>query len=646
MILLFSLSAFSLSENNETDDSNNKCPFVNATSSTSFVHSLASPTKGLFKMFGFTDWYFDLLGFGACFALIFVIFCFWFLCAQLCSCCCCRPKHSRKPSLALIILFLISAAFFISSTIMFLISAINLSKGLSEFTTVPGGITAAFDSITDVINVTLLKTFDSMEGFTDTVIFNIQHLISFLSTNVNEKQRQAKNIKTNLTIYTSYFNKSSTETDKNGEKYNKGFLDIFNKLNKSKIQVDEYFKGSLNHTAPQLMEIADKMIDGAASLNETVETAQNSIDENLGQVKDLIDEQKGNIGDYLSEVRSAIDPLTEQLDPIANLVDQIAVIINLVAYLGTASILFVAVIYIIAFFFRCCCTRCLMAWFHCFGFCLNLLIILPAVIFATLFVAFDTYCYQAEELVADLIDIGLTKDEIKSLFTCPVNLPVYELGFDKIFDYHEILDQLNEVPKQLESAMNVSDIKGLDNFDNFTDGMNFDDKFKAEVIIYQYNIQLPKIAAANKEDESKINDIMIYIQSKDQHLEDTKWNMKDLSSFATAVQPTIDSSIENTTALSENFVNETKTLIEGGFNNITCMTFRCMYSPIKNTLCAILFDAATFWTISALCMIIGISLMSCVICQRRKGLLNPQVQPLDDEDENQELVGFSAGTPL
>jgi hypothetical protein len=80
---------------------------------------------------------------------------------------------------------------------------------------------------------------------------------------------------------------------------------------------------------------------------------------------------------------------------------------------------------------------------------------------------------------------------------------------------------------------------------------------------------------------------------------------------------------EEVSSLVDRFGEESKVILKQGLDNVTCESTKCVFAPVKNSLCAHLLGGMALWIISTVPMIIGLFVMEISICYRRLQLADP-----------------------
>lgn len=660
--MLFSLFAFALSEEN-------KCVVKKISSTATTVGNMGQPSVQLFYPLmqtvggafgmevsqelnttsgidGLLPFVLGSITFCLIFLLFFLILFFWMICTQICCCCCCcTPKRGEKWSVCQMVHNLISMSLMIVSGILFLVSAIKLSGALNEILNIPQAIPDAVETVVDTINGTIFNTF----GFLDTTVGDAEGQLNNL---VGELERYAPikqqvtdgDIATKIDDFKKYFT-TSPESDT----YNGLQAALTTSLNSHLNPYTDGTNGLITYVETSTGEAKKLVTDfnGAADkVTSALDQAKKTLEETMKTVTNSINTQKSDISGMLSPLSDMQSTLVNTMDPITGIVGSVKTYIELAAYIGTALILLIAVTYGVLFFFNICCTRCMYAWFHCFGFFLNLLIVLPCVIFAAIFIPVFELCPKIPTLVSGFAggSLNISEDQFTQLLTCEdPTQSIYKLGFDGIIDYHSLVnDMVGQFKHQVETALKVDGF--TDQFDDFMT-YDVDSKFTTATmtgaeLFYNGTLESIKLLSGSAKTNAidKLNKVNAYLTDPNgdpqKKLNDAKGIMNELVNFGKSVSPMFNETQNDVVGLVDVFQTNALTELDTGLNSIKCTTTSCIYAPINNFLCSNLLDAMAMWIISSIMMIIGLILMSVSVCRRRRRLKKIQVEEKSDNDDS------------
>ncbi|KAK8893476.1 hypothetical protein M9Y10_021898 [Tritrichomonas musculus] len=577
------------------------------------------------------------IAFAAFFMFFFIILFFWTCCSQCCACYSCyRPKTSDKPSICLIVVFSISAAFLFFSIIALYLSGSKISEAFNEFVDLPHDINNSFNNFIGKITDITYGTLDTADDSFNKIKNEVDSLIIMFNTNSNDQKNNAANSQDLIEEYVQYFNISSENV---GSDYKTLYNSYPNEINlKTRIQ------DVLEHTAPQVIDIAQKMIDNAEKLEDTAvqldeQTASlNEVSESIGRARESIDE----VVDQMDTIKDAMDEFYNITDEAA---DYKSLVGTLVYVIPSYCLLFL-VAYVLSFIFKCCCSKCLLAWFHCLAFFVCFFVIFLGAIFAFLFGLLNNFCPEIIDFITDTVELeGISPENLTQVFVCDQTKPIMELGFDQFINVNESLEDLNEVPGKLKDITDIKDLDTLkNNFDNFTDGLDLNEAITGNQIIYNYQTTLPQLE--NEGDYETVKKIYNLIEEHEPTLVKARGLMNQVTSFAEQITPSINNMLDTAENLT-NIAIQSFNQVDNRLRDITCIDSRCIYTSLHNPVCYTITTGAGLWAVSAVTTIIAIILMSCSICKRRKQFKIASIQPAEEfEGPDQDLAGFTANDDL
>jgi hypothetical protein len=90
-------------------------------------------------------------------------------------------------------------------------------------------------------------------------------------------------------------------------------------------------------------------------------------------------------------------------------------------------------------------------------------------------------------------------------------------------------------------------------------------------------------------------------------------------------------------SLIEEFKVQGNALFKNGTDTINCMVTKCIYAPIKNTICYDFLTGVALWIVSSLILLSGLSVLEVSWCIRRRTLApGSQVDDSDDDGSEEE----------
>lgn len=566
----------------------------------------------------------------------FIILLFWTCCSQCCACCSCyRPKTAGKPSICLIVVFSISAAFFLFSTIVLYCSGSKISKAFNELVDLPQDFNNSYNNFVGKITDIVYDTFDSANTTLVQILYEVESFINMIDDNADEQKEKAEKSELLINDYVHKFDNRYTNTD---------FYQLYDKYG-NKGELDRCVQDVLDITAPNVIAVARKM----SSNTDQLKLASAQLESQLINIKDIeSDLQTGR--EDVNSIVGDLNSMNEVIDEFANNTDLAAdyksLVGTLVYVIPTYCLLFL-VAYILSFIFKCCCSKCLLAWFHCLAFFVCFFVIFLGAIFAFLFSLFNNFCPEIVDFITDNIELeDISKENLTQIFVCDQQKSIMDLGFDQVINLNESLSKFDEVPELIENATKLDNIEIIQqNFDNFTDGLDLNESITGNKIILNYKTTLPLLKTESNQ-PGIIGDIIDLIDKSENELKEAKELMNEVTSFATQIMPSINRTRDKATNLTntarDSFQNVNKRLYD-----INCMDSRCIYSSIYTPMCYSITTGAGLWAVSAITTIISVILMSCSICKRRKQFKTASIQPAEEfEGPDQDLAGFTANDDL
>lgn len=597
-----------------------ECEFKKSKGPNSFVAALARPSRTFAKLLPInvgtvttdvpTNWtsmdqnmgyLMSVVGFGVSFLGIFIFFIFWF-CIWQCCACCCSAKEAKKPSVLLVIFHIIASLFMILAAILFFVAAASVTSGLNELGKAPDQLVESLSFVSDTVNSTMFTAIDAVYPTISSVDVTLTSLANWLGRTVDEKKTTAAGIAPKVDTYkTDVSDQCVSALQPDTQK-----------------QVNTVF----TETTQKVKDVAQKMVDGADDVKNTVDKARQTINDNLKNAVKEVDSIRADLNDMLTpivEIKTSSETATDLMTKYIDLAKKYASPVSICAAL---FILLIALTYCILFFFPCCCTRCLFAWFPSCGLLLSLLCLVPAAVFGIVFVFLNDNCSNLERAALGFTGSfipNVTTDDFVEMLLCPTEQPLYDMGLRSVFDYEaQILDPLlDQLHEKMNGAFDIENL-GLDGFKDFSEGLEWDTYMTGKNMVGYEQV---------KYDESdNKGEFKTCVDGKENSLSAVRSDMDSVASFGDQVYPRVNSASDDIQTLVNVLMNNTRTTIADGVNRITCMTLRCVYSPVKNSICVHLQDGAAWWVLSSLCLIIGLLGMTFVVCFRRPGLGKPSVE--------------------
>ena len=494
-----------------------------------------------------------------------------------------------------------------------------MTSGANAIGEAPAELIISFNHIADTINTTVYGAVDNIFPVISGVGGVLANLASFFASDADTKVSLTKSVKTDVDEY-----HNSVKTDC-----------ITHLDSGTQTKVNTYF----DETTQQIKDVADKLVTGVGEIKKAAQKVEETITVNLKNSRDEVEYIHSQLGRMLEPVTEIKVSIVTVVNQASDFWDKGRKWVAPVGIIASLVIFSIAVIYCVLFFFPCCLTRCLYAWFSCFGLLLNVLIILPAAVLAVVFLFLNDNCGNIEHtalgLLGNVID-GITTDQFVEMLMCPEEKPIYDMGFVDVFDYEaELLDPLlNTLTEKMTGALDIKNLN-FDIFKNFSESLSWSTYVTSENLVGYDKVEY---APSDKPEEFKS-----CVKGKDSEVDVIRNDMIGVASFGDALYPELEEASVATQVMITTLMNQTRSVINDGVDQVTCMTLRCVYSPVKNGLCVYLEDGMAWWIMSSLCMIVGLVIMTFVTCLRRRDLLTPAVESDDSEDDEPDLNRFATG---
>lgn len=671
-------------------EENKTCDFKTQPSAVKSVEQMAKPSKGLFQKFGLDIDFEDMIGlnltdqgininsnfsdsvsFGIIFAAFFLIFFIYFLFFGICNCCCCcHAKNSKKPGIALIIFHFIGIALLVVTAILLFLSSSNTLKAINNIKTFPNNINTEIDGIFDKLNQTLTNTFDTINNNIDTFIITLTNFTNWLDSSNKLNNDSAQEIIPNVVKYNDTFGDEKKE-------YMKQYKKLYNDLTNQDTLFEEII--SMNQSRQiaidAIIEISQTLIDASDNISET----STNINKTIGSI---IDDVKNNITDFqnddlvknINEIQEKLNGSFIDFGSIEDICDSIYSPAKIVFYIIAAFVLLVAILYSSIFFCHNCFSRCCACSFPIFGILMNLIIILPGCIFAILFVLFNNLCPELESTINGIInssedddndyyrtllynniffnrkanafslsplrdsDSG-SSDLIKNtteLLLCQANTPILDLINIDGFDPNQIIEEFS---KEFNVDEELSfDIPAQGDLKDFAKDFDVDVNITSNHILLNHNETLEKALALYKDTAEKMKQI---ISENEPSLKDIRDKMRGVIEFGTSIVPKAEELQNETKQIVNTTISDANITLNAGLDSITCMPFRCIYSPFKNVLCIDLLVGLAFWILATVFLIITIAILSITVCRRRRSMAKPKIQNNTETDSDTSVDEFN-----
>lgn len=667
------------------------CNFDEPQTISNIAEQMAKPSKGLLNKFGFefdlsdtfgidlsdqgidaNQYFYDATSFGAIFLVFFVILYLYFLIFLITNCCCCcHAKNSKKPKALHIIFHYLGIILLIVSAILIFLSSKNVLKAIENVKNFPSNLNNEIDGIFNQLNSTISNTFDSIEHNVDNFIGVLNNFTNWLNASSKANNVSAHTVIPDIVEYNNTF----ADPDK---KYMMDYVNLQNEL-KSSEQKDLLFSLELMNSSRQpaidtIVNLSGTLIDATGEISETVDNIQDTIDKSINDVKNQIEKFRNEeISKQIDDIKESIDGSSLDLDTIEDLCKTLSPILKYAFYAIAAFILLISVLYAIIFFCHNCCSRLTACCFPLCGILLTIIVILPGCIFAIAFVVFNDLCPELEATLSSILSSSdgddsssyktllyhnafINKNNGKfylahqlesptDLFTnltemllCQNNTPLLDLidvGFNTTDIINDFRDQFGEsfdlrIPNELK-----------DKLDNFAENFDVEKNISSNYILFNHTETLPAIQKVSHKTEEYAGSMSNIINEKETVLDGIRQLMRNITEFGSSIVPEAEDLNNQTKQLIDNLIDDTDSTLNGGLDSITCMSFRCVYSPFKNLLCVDLLAGLAFWVFSTVLTIIALAILSITICRRRRSMASSKIQNASDSESAESINEFN-----
>lgn len=575
---------------------------------------------------------------GLClFLALALIMCFWMLIAQCSVCCCCfMPKKGEKFTICQMIHNIISMGLMLAASILFFVASTKVQKGLDEIVKLPDGINRLFDNLSDSVDSTVNNVFGVLDDTINETSDKLSGMVTFLGKFENDIIPIVPGIRGNISKFNDYFAA--------GSNYRSSVTDLANDLSEPVKNlyegVTEIVEGSTKE-ALNLVKIVD---DNKDTIKNATKSGNDTLTSTISSIQGNISDIKSRALESLQPVHDIGPSLSSKISPIGDIVIKYKTLIIFVFYIIFLITIIVTLAYGILFFFNCCLSRCLFAWFHCFGCIVNCIILVPAAVFLALFFVLFAACPQILDLVSGMGDsMGVDKEQISSLFLCEdQSLSVYDLLLKDMFNVTEIIDGLTgDFTGSLESALNFD--LGAD-FNSFNGSYNPEEKFITYTMTGAFSFLdglQPDIDAMSTDAKGKAENINKILRQNhttnssepQKFLEAALDGMNLMVTMGNKVSPTFNETKKAVVGLVGDFTDKAANTVEDGLGKMKCTMVSCVYAPLNNTLCLYLLDACAFGLMSGFIMLFGLICMSINVCRRRRRMKKIEVEEESSFDE-------------
>lgn len=664
------------------------CDFNEPESVSNIVEQMAGPSKGLLNKIGinvdFTDMFginlteqgidinqyiYDAGSFAIIFLAFFILLFVYFIVMGITACCCCcHAKNSKKPDIVHIFFHYLGILLLVLAAIMIFLSSSSVIKAVDKVRGFPSDLNTEIDGIADSLNLTISGTFDTVDKNVDNFISLLGNFTDWLDTSSKINEENSQNSQAIINKYNNVFTDSEYQSEYNTIKAGTSYDQDLNK------EVEAMDK-SRNPAIKAIENLSKQLIDSMQSISETSKNIKDASSTSIQTVKDNVNTfRNGEAVNQINNIKDTIGVSSLDLDTIEDLSSMLYPLLKIFFYIIASLILVVAILYAAFFFCHNCCSRCVYCSFPVWGLLLTLIIILPGCILSILFVVFNNLCPELENTLSSFIDssgsddvesyrtlfynsifpnknaykfsIVHTLDETEStdnlfknlteMLVCEQNTPILELlNLDFNID-----DIIGDFKKSLGGSVNFeipSDLKKK--LDGFGENFDVNENITSNHILYNHKTVLPKVQKIQNLEESATK-MMNIISGQESNLGKVRNLMSDVIEFGSSIVPETEKLNERTQNLVDQLVCDANDTINDGLDSITCMSFKCVYSPFKNMLCVDLLAGFAFWVISMILSIIGLVIISITACRRRRSMATSKIQNSESSETDTSIDEF------
>lgn len=629
------------------------------------IGEIGKPSRTFLRRFGFNvslevpefdslktiplPYLYSVAGFGAPFIVVFVIMVLIFLIHQLfCWCCCCVPKRSKKPTCLQVVFHLIAIAACAASACMFFFAASSFTYAINDVKHLPSSTKTEFTGVFDTVDNVLDNTFLLVHNVMDNTASNLTAFVNWIITENDKCQAYCGQIDEDMKAYKAVFDDNKGQFKPNWEKVTVAIQAKCddNEQRKQKLGAWAVMYQSIDKGVQAVGEVTKQLTKATESIKKNAQNIKDTIDGSLKDVNAKISEyENGGLRDTIKGFRAQIDSLIAVTEPAEDGIEKYGKYINTSVYVGTAFLVLMTVIFGLFFFCNNCCSRCLACSFPLFGLLLTILIILPGVVFAASFYLFYDICPVMESKAGGLLKDYIAPKAVEEVLLCPVAKPLLD-SINLGFNYREVIDDLS---KQASSALKSFDIppEMKENLKDFAKDFTVKDKMNSNVLVYENQATIPgtreylKSSSCQKVPQPGVEDEVFdkmrqTIDSEDGKLNSARQKMENIIQFGGSIVGESEKRRDKVVGLVDSFIADATAVVEGGVNSITCETSRCVYAPVKNALCVNFLNGISFWIFSSTLMMIGVFIMECNYCCRRRNMKKVHM-----EDETRSTSSFS-----
>ena len=655
MLLLVSVLVLAKAERDD-------CDIPDMSKVANAVANMGSPSRTIISLFGYEvstdapsldeltnapmDYMYSLLGFGAPFLVLLVVYILMFFCHQIFACCCCKPKTSEKPGTSAIVVHLLAAVVVVVSAAMFFYSASSFTNALDTVKGLPNTVKTELGDVFTTVETVVNATFDEVRGVIDSTGDRMTAFMDWLSTENTINQQYCDDVEVSMRQYESVF-------EDGGGAFQTAYVSVKNCVDESSnngastiSQQLVAMMSTLSSAVQSVLDVISQLRDASNSIEEEVDNIEDNLNGSIQSIRDSVNEyQNGDALAQLNSMRGTIDDVISKADPIKDLLDQYEPYINAVVYVATVFLVLVGILFGVLFFWNNSCSRCMACVFPLFGLIVTILIVAPGVVFAIAFFVFYDYCPELDKslskIVNNAVDLSVSAEE---LLVCSTPRPLLDM-IDLNFDYMTLVDELADSAKQnLDSFQIPASL--ISNLTGFGEDFDVNTMMKSDYFLLNHSTVLPETreflttATCSVENPgTQVTTMETIIAENEPIMTEAGTKIQSILDFGTSILPESEQLKEDINDLVDDFSAEAKELLQAGVDSITCETTKCIYSPVKKAICVEFVDGIAFWIFSMVLMICGLFIMEVSYCVRRKKMKNVQVENGSESEELEEFHG-------
>jgi len=614
-----------------------KCQFKTHDKVTTTVSSLGkSSAKLLDGKFGFSpapsnisaalvedkpiDYVVGNAGLGVVLLVFFIIIFVYSIFGRLFFICCCKPKLAQKCKLlsAITICHIITTAFIFISIIFFFIGLSSICNGVSGVANIPNLTLGGFNQLVDQVLNLCNDVLDTVDSMVNEASFILTDFIDTVNTGNSNGQSKATSAKTKMQQYKNTFSDFS-EHD---------FDTCADETTKSSAAdlVAFYIDAEI---PDNVIDSCDTLISNSANIADALSSATDGLNNNLAEIHESIDSVKnGDIKQTLDSLKTTSDDVGDKINPYQDSLNKIKKITKIIVIVSTIIYSLMAITLFLGFFLNNCCGRCIISNGWCIFIVVDLCVILPAGIFGAIFLPIYNTCPILEDTFVSFLgdSIPFSKD-ITNVLLCKEERSIYSMAnLSQFFDKDQFVHDLEESINGQSISINTF---GLDeSFDDFDNGVS-DNLISSNAMWPNYESILNRaMTDSDSQCQTKATNLKNLIQSNNGLLGEIRTDMSSVFDFGNSISPMTTQINDRVNHLVTNLPASILTSMNRGIDGLTCQPLKCMYSPIKNTICHYLLNGFGNWILSSIFAIFGIMSWSIIFMIRRKKMAKPQIEPM------------------